>query len=640
MGILAWIRKFFAPPVFEGDEEKTRNAALLNILLWVIFWAIVVVSIFQIVDSSTSEAAISTVVMIYGVFVPSLAGLIWMSRRGHVQRASRLLAALIWAVTTIAIIVFGGIRSTVTPAYFVAIFIAGLLMGWGEAVVFGFLATVSMFVVLVLERSGMQIGQYMIPIYPSTGAGLDDFFMLFGIVVTTTTIVGLSRRSIVSALQNARVHERDLAQVNRELQARSEELQARTRDLGRRSMQLQIAADISRDVTATRELDELLNRAVNLVQGRFDFYHVALYLVDEQDAYAVLRAATGEAGSQMLEQGRQDDLGEESPVSYVINSGYHRILFDVGEDAVSFANPLLPETRSEVVLPLRVGRRITGALDIQSRREEAFDGDDVAVLQSMVDQFAAAIENAQLLTEMQQTLRELEVASGLYTQDSWRMAVQQGKQGMGYRYRRLGIERAVEPPPEAVQAWTDGRSVVLVPQPDAAGDGQGLVSTLAVPVKLRDQVVGVLNLSFEDQAVEPDTVSLVEEVANRLALALENARLLDETRQRGQRDRLIADITAQVRASMDVERILQTAVRGLGAALGTERAFIQLGGTEGRLSSTDTGPLAPEALDNLPDDGGQEGSGVDEQVEEQAVEGTEDQIAGEANVQASEEMSE
>ncbi|MBN1811621.1 MAG: GAF domain-containing protein, partial [Anaerolineae bacterium] len=216
---------------------------------------------------------------------------------------------------------------------------------------------------------------------------------------------------------------------------------------------------------------------------------------------------------------------------------------------------------------------------------------------------------------------------------------QRGRQGVGYRYRRLGIERAVEPPPEAVQAWADGHSVVLSLQPDAAGDGQEPVSTLAVPVKLRDQVVGVLNLSFEDQAVAPDTVSLVEEVANRLALALENARLLDETRQRAQRDRLIADITAQVRASMDVERILQTAVRGLGAALGTERAFIKLGGAEGR-SSTGTGPLAPEALDSLPDDSGQEGDAVDEQAHEQAAEEMDEQIAKEVDEQASEEMSE
>jgi GAF domain-containing protein len=628
MNVWTRIKRFFAPPVFEGDEEKTRNAAILNTLLWVILGAIIVASYFQIRDSVTLGAKIATVVMLLA-FVLALAGLIWITHRGHVRQAGRWLATLVWAVTTVAIIIFGGIRSTVTPAFFVAIFIAGLLMGWRAAAGFGFLAAVSMFVVLMLERSGVQIGQYTIPILPSTGAGLDDFFMLLGIIVTTTTIVGLSRRGIVNALMSAQIHERALAETNRELEARSKELQIRTLELGRRSMQLQVAADISRDVTSLRELDELLNRAVNLAQDRFGFYYVALYLVDEQDEYAVLQAATGEAGRQMVQERRQVDLEESGIISYVVNSGYHRLLFDVGDDATSFENPLLPETRSELALPLRVGRRITGALDIQCREAEAFDGDDVAVLQSLADQFAVAIENARLLAEMQQTLHQLEVASGLFTQDSWRLSAQRSSKGMGYRYRRLGIERAVEPPPEAVQAWADGHPVVLSPQLDAAGDGQEPVSTLAVPVKLRDQVVGVLNLSLEEQVVASDTVSLVEEVANRLALALENARLLDETRQRAQRDRLIADITAQVRASMDVERILQTAVRGLGAALGTDRAFIKLGGSEGR-SSIGTGPLNPEALDNLPGDGVQEDSDGDEQVGEQA--------AKEVDEQASEEL--
>jgi GAF domain-containing protein len=627
MNVWTGIKRIFAPPVFAGDEEKTRNAALLNILLWVIFWAIAVAAPFLVSGTADQRARVWTVILVVA-FDLSILGLVWMSRRGRVQRASVLLALLVWATTTLAIIGFGGIRSTVTPCYFVAIFVAGLLLGWGAAAACGALTAVSLLVVYLLELLTAQSAGLQIPVYPTIAVGSGDLFILLAIVVVTTVVVSLSRRSIVNALMRAQANEQALAEANRELQARSEELQARTRDLARRSMQLQVAADISRDVSAMRELDELLNRTVNLVQDRFGFYHVALYLVDEQDEYAVLQAATGEAGRQMLEQGQQVDLEEDGLISYVVNSGYHRLLFDVGDGAASFENPLLLETRSELALPLRVGRRIIGAFDIQCRREEAFDGDDVAVLQAMADQFAVAIENARLLSEMQQTLHQLEVASGLFTQDSWRMSVQRGRQGVGYRYRRLGIERTVEPPPEAVQAWADGHSVVLTSQPDVVADEQEPVSTLAVPVKLRDQVVGVLNLSFEDRAVAPDTVSLVEEVANRLALALENARLLDETRQRGQRDRLIADITAQVRASMDVERILQTAVRGLGAALGTERAFIKLGGAEGR-SSTGTGPLAPEALDRLPGDAGQEVGAGDEQVEQQAAKEVDEQASGE-----------
>jgi GAF domain-containing protein len=595
MSVWLWIKKLFAPPIFEGDEEKTRSAALLNILLWVILGAIIVASYFLIADSATTGATIASAVIVYAVFVPALGGLIWMSHRGRVRQAGILLATLCWATTSVTIIIFGGIRSTVTPTFFVAIFIAGLLMGWGAAVGFGFLATASMFVVLLLELSGVQIGQFTIPVYPSTGAGLDDFFMLFSTVVATTTIVGLSRRSIVNALRRTRTNERELVQVNRELEARSKELQIRTLELGRRSMQLQVVAEIARDITAARELGELLDQAANLIGDRLGFYHVAILLPDEQGEYAVLRAATGEAGRQMLEQDYRVDLEEKGPISYVFSSGYHRILLDTGDDAVSFKDPLLPETRSKIVLPLRVGRRIIGALEIHSQQEAAFDGDDAAVFQTMADQLAVSIENTRLLEEMQQAMRELELASGRYTQESWRTSVRRGREGLGYRYRRLGVERAVDLSPEARQAWLDGKPIVTSRQTEAAGDEQGVGGTMSVPVKLRDQVVGVLSLGLENQAISPDTLSLVEEIAGRLALALENARLLDETRQRAQRDRLIADITAQVRASMDVERILQTAVRGLGAALGSDRAFIRLETGQREAAPAGDGQAAGEA---------------------------------------------
>jgi hypothetical protein len=234
-------------------------------------------------------------------------------------------------------------------------------------------------------------------------------------------------------------------------------------------------------------------------------------------------------------------------------------------------------------------------LEIHSQQEAAFDGDDAAVFQTMADQLAVSIENTRLLEEMQQAMRELELASGRYTQESWRTSVRRGREGLGYRYRRLGVERAVDLSPEARQAWLDGKPIVTSRQTEAAGDEQGVGGTMSVPVKLRDQVVGVLSLGLENQAISPDTLSLVEEIAGRLALALENARLLDETRQRAQRDRLIADITAQVRASMDVERILQTAVRGLGAALGSDRAFIRLETGQREAAPAGDGQAAGEA---------------------------------------------
>jgi len=220
-----------------------------------------------------------------------------------------------------------------------------------------------------------------------------------------------------------------------------------------------------------------------------------------------------------------------------------------------------------------VGDRVIGVLDVQSEEPEAFTQEDVAVLQTMADQIALAVENARTLEQMERTVRELERATGEYTREAWR-TVQRARRWVGRRYRRLVAEPAEEPTEEARRALTEGRSVL---QPlHEEGDGRVIGTRLAVPMKLRGRVIGVLNLRFAAPEVPPETVQMVEAIADRLALALENARLLEETRRHAERDRMIAEITARVRASMDPETVLRTALRELGAALGADRVMVRM----------------------------------------------------------------
>ncbi|HID89305.1 MAG TPA: GAF domain-containing protein, partial [Anaerolineae bacterium] len=251
--------------------------------------------------------------------------------------------------------------------------------------------------------------------------------------------------------------------------------------------------------------------------------------------------------------------------------GEPRIALDVGEDAAFFDNPDLPHTRSEMALPLRVGHQIIGVLDVQSEEPAAFTEEDVSVLQTLADQLAVAIENARLLERMQQTVRELERLYGEYTREVWRAT---GRRWRGLRYRQMAFEPLEEVQEETRQALREGRSVVH-PIHDE-GNGRVVGSVLAVPVRLRGQIIGALNVRFGVPEVPPEAVRMVEEVAGRLALALESARLLEETQRRAARDRLLAEITARIRASMDPETILRTAVRELGAALGVDRTLVQL----------------------------------------------------------------
>jgi GAF domain-containing protein len=332
---------------------------------------------------------------------------------------------------------------------------------------------------------------------------------------------------------------------------------------------LEAAAQVAREAAAIRDVGRLLSETVRLVSDHFGFYHAGIFLLDEAREYAMLRAASSEGGQRMLAREHRLKVGEVGIVGYAAGTGEPRIALDVGADAVFFDNPDLPDTRSEMGLPLKVRGRVIGVLDVQSVEEGAFSDDDVAILQTMADQLALAIENAHLLEESQYALRELEALYGQRTREAWRE--QAARQANAYRYTGMGVESVSSPSAlEMEDLPLRSRSAVVQGE-----DGRQLIA----PVRLRGQSLGsiILRRDPEGEPWSPDEIALVEQVSAQIGLALENARLLEETRQRAEQERLLGDITARVRASMDLESILQTAVRELGAALGTDKAFIRLG---------------------------------------------------------------
>ena len=401
----------------------------------------------------------------------------------------------------------------------------------------------------------------------------------------------------------------------------------RTQDLERRSNQLRTASEIARDLTTTYDLDDMLNQATRMVRDRFGFYHVGIFLLDERREYAVLRAATGEAGRKMLERHHQLRVGQVGIVGAATGTGRPHIALDVGSDAVHFKNPLLPETRSEMALPLHIGDRVIGALDVQSRQPAAFDEGDIAVLQIMADQLAVAIENARLIDQLNESVRELEQASTQYTQESWRSflggsGASAHKAGTarrhitGYRYYRTSLEEIVDkettdspstsgqadaekrrlPPAQsplgrqviqtgqtviaqadnvqAVDVYTGGNGNEPDGDPDRGDSDRPLFSQAAFPIKLRGQVIGVVELQFNSPSVPSEMITLVEEATSRLGLVLESTRLLQEAQRLATREQQINLIANRIRSSVDMETILQNTVQELGRVLGASRAFI------------------------------------------------------------------
>lgn len=573
---MSWIRKLLTPPIFPEDEDKTRIAGFLNIIVWSGGLFIVLASPGLIYfNETTTDRWVSLGLIL--AFLAFLGLVVVLLHNRLVRAASFMLAISIWMSVTALIFLFGGVRSIGSAGYLLVVFIAGLLLGGRWAGIFGVLSMLSalgvFFVYYSPTRSIIPEGITALAQIKTDAAAPDDLFLLAAFVALMAVLLGLVRRNIVDILNRARSHERALAEMNRELQANRDELRMRTRKLERRAVQLRAAAEITRDTTVARGLDEMLDRAVNMIRRRFGFYHAGIFLVDEAGEYAVLRAATGEAGRQLLEQGHKLRVGRSGIVGHVAFTGESRIALDVGTDAVHFRNPLLPDTRSEMALPLRIGRRVIGALDVQSREEAAFDDEDVSILQTIADQLAVAIENARLLQEMQQTMHELEIASRRYTRETWQAG---GERALGYRYRRTDVEPAVEQPPEARQAWLEGRSVVTAVRSPGDG-GQEAGSAAAIPIKLRGQVIGVLSLRSSKMDIAPRTVSQIEEVADRLAMALENARLLEETERRARREQLLGEMTAQFTQSLDMDTLLRSAVRELGQLPNVAEASVHVG---------------------------------------------------------------
>jgi GAF domain-containing protein len=169
----------------------------------------------------------------------------------------------------------------------------------------------------------------------------------------------------------------------------------------RRAALLQAAAQVAKNITTLRSLDELLPVSVDIICDAYNFYYAGVFLLDETNHWAVLRAGRGEAGQKMIEAGHKLEVGGQSMIGASIAWREARIALDVGEEAVFFKNPYLPETRSEMALPLLVGENTFGAVTVQSTEESAFSDEDISSLMAMADQLAIAIHNAALLRQLE-----------------------------------------------------------------------------------------------------------------------------------------------------------------------------------------------------------------------------------------------
>jgi GAF domain-containing protein len=377
------------------------------------------------------------------------------------------------------------------------------------------------------------------------------------------------------------------------------------------AVQFETAAEIARDISSSLDLDELLQKAVELIRSRFDFYHAAIFLKDLPGEYVVIREATGEAGAQLKRSGHKLGVGSKSVVGFVAGQGEPLIVNDTARDATYYANPLLPETHAEAALPLKVGDRIVGVLDVQSKLAYAFAEENLRTLQILADQLAIAVVNTELFAETQEHLAQHRLlhhitttaASGTTLDEALQSAVNGLQVTLGgdrvsilladREKKVLEVRAAVGyasdvfdlriPLGTGITGWVAAHRRTLrinnVLQDTRYIEGSpNTRSEMAIPLLYRSELLGVLNVESEQFAAYAENdEELLGTLGGSLAAIIANARLVEQIRAQAERERILFEISDKIRRTTDMETILATTASELTRAVGAIGARIQVG---------------------------------------------------------------
>ena len=335
-----------------------------------------------------------------------------------------------------------------------------------------------------------------------------------------------------------------------------------------RTRDITATQEISRFAATQRDLQLLMDRVVELIVDQFpNIYHAQIFLLDSERQFAVLRASTGEPGRELLARGHRLAVGSVSVIGQVTQLGRLVVARDTAASQVHRRNEFLPDTRAELAIPLRVGETVIGALDVQSRLRDAFVDDQVTVLQTMADQIAVAIQNARLYEESLQRVAEIEAVNRQATLRAWQDYMREQRVSELMREAGMETQNDLSDLRRAAQMTGEPAVGALTPRNTVP---------LAVPIKLRGQTLGAVEWEIPVANFGEDRLELARELANRLALSLDNARLFQESQRATERERLVNSIAAKLTAQTTINDILQTAVREVGQALRAPQVSIRL----------------------------------------------------------------
>ncbi len=504
----------------------------------------------------------------------------WVNRRGYVMQAGLLLALLLLALT-LAFLYFSGFAALASLFLLVVVLMAGLLGPPASAFLVGALAFGGYLLINLISD-------------PTFMRPFDAYVAVLGANLLLVAVISwLFSRTVNRALQESEEYSMALTVQRAEIE-RSLLLQTR---------QLQATVAVAHAVAGTRDLGKLLADAVQLVRESFGYYHVQVFLIDADGQYAVLQQSTGEVGQKLLARGHRLPVGSLSVIGQVTATGKPVLARNTDVDAVHRRNELLPNTRSELAIPLRIGDdRIIGALDLQSTEPDAFSEEVMPTLQALADQIAMAIENARLFEQTQDSLRELSELNREAAQRSWsdflsEVRQEERRQVVGPETNALAVHRS-----RIAERVLSSGSIII----STGKDGE--LAFMAAPIVVRNEVVGVLGVEPDGlREWTQDDLQLLQGIAERTALAVENARLYLQAQRAAERERMINTIASRLQRAPSLAILLESAARELAEALGTDNVYAELSidrplsWTRRQVSSAEIEPL-----------GGDEDEGEDE----------------------------
>ena len=511
-----------------------------------------------------------TVWILVAAVIINIGGII-LATRGITLPGRILVPAILTVAIGFIAYTRGGLYHISVSGFPVVVVLAGLLLGIRGSFLFAAFASVAAGIIGYADINGIS------PFSELSRTGYDDIAVATTLFFVTAIVLRVIIVRLTESVQEAELFGQAQETTNIELNKLKDELEQRvtqrTEELEKRASQLEAISGVARSIASLQNMELLLPAITQLVSERFGYYHVGIFLLGENHEYALLRATNSEGGQKMLDRHHRLKLDTNSIVGFVTSRSQPRIALDVGADAVFFNNPDLPDTRSEMALPLRIGDNVIGALDVQSTQPNAFTDEDIAILSTLADQVAIAIENARLFSESRVALIESQGTFDKYVRQEWSSFTRQVKQtGFIYDGKRVNAmegDRQIEKRKNVLQT---GRLSL-----------EKVSSAISIPIKLRGQTIGMIDVRSKSGQREwtQDEITLLEAAAERAALALENARLVDGAQRRAAREHAIGEISTKIGTFSDMSAILQTAVEELGRRIGgATEVTIELGEDE------------------------------------------------------------